>query len=82
MKTIDTVLKQDAGRLTQALVRSELLCQRGVAAVSFEPSRNLISIEYDPTVVDDSTLMQIIRLYGAWSESGSTDRNRYGRSCN
>ena len=63
MKTIDTVLKQDPGRLTQALVRSELLSQRGVSTVSFEPGRNLISIEYDPALVDDSTLMQIMRLY-------------------
>ena len=68
MKTIHTILRQDAGRLTQNLVRSELLSQRGVAAVSFEPSRNSISIEYDPAIVDDSTLMLIMRLYGVCPE--------------
>ena len=64
MKTIHTVLKEYSGRLTQNLVRSELLSQRGVTAVSFEPDRNRLSIEYDPTVVDDSMLMRIMRRYG------------------
>ena len=52
MKTIHTVLTEDSGHLTQNLVRSELLSQRGVAAVSVEPTRNRLSVEYDPTVVD------------------------------
>ena len=71
MKTIHTVLTQDSGRLTQNLVRSELLSQRGVATVSFEPSRNCISIEYDPAIVHDSTLMLIMRLYGVCPEPDS-----------
>ena len=71
MKTFHTVLRQDSGRLTQNLVRSELLSQRGVAAVSFEPSRNRISVEYDPAIVDDSTLMLIMRLYGVCPEPAS-----------
>ena len=64
MKTIHTVLKEESGRLTQNLVRSELLSQRGVTAVSFEPDRKCLSIEYDPAVVDDAMLMRIMRRYG------------------
>ena len=68
MKTIHTVLRQDPGRLTQNLVRSELLSKRGVATVSFAPGCNHISIEYDPAIVDDSALMLIMRLYGVCPE--------------
>jgi hypothetical protein len=64
MKTIHTVLKEGSGRLTQNLVRSELLSQRGVTAVSFEPDRNRVAIEYDPAVVDESMLMRIMDRYG------------------
>ena len=71
MKTIHTILRDDPGRLTQNLVRSELLSQRGVATVSFEPNCNRVSIEYDPTIVDDSTLMLIMRLYGVCPEPAS-----------
>jgi hypothetical protein len=68
MKTIHTILRQDPGRLTQNLVRSELLSKRGVATVLFEPNCNRVSIEYDPAVVDASTLMLIMRLYGVCPE--------------
>jgi hypothetical protein len=71
MKTIHTILKEDAGRLTQNLVRSELLSQRGVATVSFESSRNRLSIEYDPAIVDDSTLLLIMHRYGVCPEPAS-----------
>ena len=64
MKTIHTMLKEHSGRLTQDLVRSELLTQRGVTAVSFGPDRNRLSIEYDPAVIDDSMLMRIMHRYG------------------
>ena len=64
MKTIHTVLREDFGRLTNNLVRSELLSQRGVSTVSFEPTHNRLSIEYDPAIVDDFTLMLIMRRYG------------------
>jgi hypothetical protein len=68
MKTIHTVLREDFGRLTNNLVRSELLSQRGVSTVSFEPTNNRISIEYDSTIVDDFTLMRIMRRYGVCPE--------------
>ena len=72
MKTIHTTLRADAGRLTQNLVRSELLSHRGVTNVSFEPGGDRISIEYDPAVVDDSTLMLIMRRYGVCPEQASS----------
>jgi hypothetical protein len=68
MKTLHTVLRTDPGHLTQNLVRSELLSQRGVAAVSFDPNCNGITIEYDPAIVEESTLMLIMRLYGVCHE--------------
>jgi hypothetical protein len=71
MKTIQTILRADPGRLTQNLVRSELLSQRGVTTVSFEANGNRLSIEYDPAIVDDSTLMLIMRLYGVCPEPAS-----------
>lgn len=71
MTIIHTLLKEDSGRLTQNLVRSELLSQRGVTTVSFEPDRKRLSIEYDPAVVDDSTLMMIMRRYGLGPEPAS-----------
>ena len=63
MKTIHTILRDDLGRLTQNLVRSELLSERGVTTVAFE-SGNRIWIESDPAVVGDATLMLIMRRYG------------------
>ena len=68
MKTIHTILREDSGRLTNNLVRSELLSQHGVATVSFEPTHNRLSIEYDPAIVDDFTLMLIMRRYGVCPE--------------
>ncbi len=72
MKTIHTMLGRDPGRLTQNLVRSELLSQRGVTTVSFEPNRNCLSIEYDPAIVADSMLMMIMRRYGLGPEPVSS----------
>ena len=52
-------------------MRSELLSQRGVSTVSFEPTHNRLSIEYDPAIVDDFTLMLIMRRYGVCPEPAS-----------
>jgi hypothetical protein len=64
MKTIHTILRTAPGNLTENLVRSELLSHPGVTTVSFERNCHRVSIEYDPAIVDDSTLMLIMRLYG------------------
>ena len=75
MKTIHTILRADPGHLTQNLVRSELLSQRGVSTVEFEPNCNRVLIQYDPAIVDDSTLMLIMRLYGVCPEPASQPRD-------
>ena len=75
MKTIRTILKEDFGRLDRTLVRSELLSERGVKSVSFESERNGLAIEYDPAIVDDSTLMLIMCRYGVWPEPKPRQRD-------
>jgi hypothetical protein len=68
MKTIHTILREDFGLLDRNLVRSELLTENGVAAVSFEAARNGLSIEYDPALIDDSKLLEIMCRYGVFPE--------------
>ena len=68
MKTIHTVLREDFGRLDRNLVRSELLCEKGVHGVTFEGNRNALSIEYDPAIIDDSKLIEIMCRYGVYPE--------------
>ena len=75
MKTIHTILKDDVGRLAQNLLRSELLSERGVQNVSFETARNGVSIEYDPAIVDDSKLLEILCRYGVLPESAAARRD-------
>ncbi len=68
MKTIHTILREDFGRLDRNLVRSELLSEHGVKDVSFESIRNGLSIEYDPAIIDDSKLVEIMCRYGVFPE--------------
>jgi len=69
MKTIHTILREDFGCLDRNLVRSELLSERGVTHVSFESIRNGLSIEYDPAIIDDSKLVEIMCRYGVFPEA-------------
>jgi hypothetical protein len=64
VKTIHTILREDFGRLDRTLVRSELLSEKGVTGVAFEPARNGLLIEFDPTIVNDSKLVEIMCRYG------------------
>jgi hypothetical protein len=66
MKTIHTILRDDFGRLDRNLVRSELLSELGVKDVSFETVRNSLSIEYDPSVIADAKVLEIMRRYGVF----------------
>jgi len=75
MKTIQTILREDLGRLDRNLVRSELLAERGVKEVSFETARNGLSTDYDPAVVDDSKLLEIMCRYGVFPEASSPQPN-------
>ena len=75
MKTIHTILREDFGLLDRNLVRSELLCERGVTQVSFETARNGLSIEYDPTIINDAKLVEIMCRYGVFPEPVPPRRN-------
>lgn len=75
MKTIHTILREDFGLLDRNLVRSELLSERGVNQVSFETARNGLSIEYDPAIVDDSKLLEIMCRYGVFPAASSPCSN-------
>jgi len=69
VKIIHTVLRADFGLLDRNLVRSELLREPGVEKVSFE--KVALTIKYDPTKVDDSTLIGILHRYGAFTGPAS-----------
>jgi hypothetical protein len=75
MKTIYTVLRDDFGRLDRNLVRSELLSERGVKNVSFETARNGLSIEYDPAIIADAKVLEIMRRYGVFPDAAPPRRN-------
>jgi hypothetical protein len=75
MKTIHTILREDFGRLDRTLVRSELLSEKGVHDVMFEQSRNGLSIEYDPSIIDDTKLIEIMCRYGVYPEPISSRAN-------
>jgi hypothetical protein len=75
MKTIRTILREDFGRLDRTLVRSELLSEKGVHEVTFERSRNGLSIEYDPSIIDDTKLIEIMCRYGVYPEPISSRAN-------
>jgi hypothetical protein len=68
MKTIHTLLREDFGRLDRNLVRSELLSERGVDEVSFESMGNGLSIRYDPAIIDDAKLIEIMCRYGVFPD--------------
>ena len=75
MKTIHTVLREDFGRLDRTFVRSELLSEKGVHDVTFERSRNGLLIEYDPSIIDDTKLIDIMCRYGVYPEPLSATAN-------
>jgi hypothetical protein len=68
MKILHTVLRCDFGKLDRNFVQSELLSQRGVAGVAFEATHNGLAVEYDPAVVTRTTLVAIMRRYGALAD--------------
>ena len=60
------MLRADFGLLDRNLVRSELLREPGVENVSFEEVA--LTVEYDPTKVGDSRLIEIMHRYGACTD--------------
>ena len=75
MATIHTILREDFGGLDRNLVRSELLSERGVSGVSFESTPNALSIDYDPAIIDDWKLVEIMCRYGVYPEPVSPRPN-------
>jgi hypothetical protein len=57
------------------LVRSELLSERGVKDVSFEAVGNSLSIEYDPAVIAEAKVLEIMRRYGVFRDAAPPRRN-------
>jgi hypothetical protein len=68
MNTLHAVLREDFGELDRNIVRSELLSENGVHDVRFERGRNGLSIEYDPSIIDDTKLIEIMCRYGVYPE--------------
>src|SRR4029079_13760516 len=82
MKTIHTILREDFGWLDRTLVRSELLSEKGVHGVTFERSRNGLLIEYDPSIINDTKLIEIMCRYGVYPEPISPRMNgQLGDGC-
>jgi hypothetical protein len=72
VKTIHTILREDFGRLDRNLIRTELLAEKGIRDVAYEHARNRLTIQYDPKVMSDQKLLDIMCRYGVFPE-GSVD---------
>jgi hypothetical protein len=68
MTTVHTMLREDFGRLDRTQVRAELMAERGIRDVVYETERNRLCIEYDPSVVDGSKLIDIMCRHGVYPE--------------
>jgi hypothetical protein len=73
VKTIHTILREDFGRLDRNLIRTELLAERGVRDVLYESARNRLCIEYDPEVLTNGSLLDLMCRYGVYPESLGAD---------
>jgi hypothetical protein len=70
LKILHTKLREDFGLLDRRLIRTELLAETGIHSVSYEPARNCLSIEYDPDLVNDAQLLDIICRHGVYPDPG------------
>ena len=69
MKIVHTTLREDFGLLDANLVRSELLAEAGIAAVSLEPAKHGLFVEYDPAILTDRDLLDIFCRHGVYPEA-------------
>jgi hypothetical protein len=76
MKTIQTILCEDFGRLDRDLVRTQLLGQRGICDVHCASARNGLVVEYDPDVLDHRRLLDIMCHVGVFPDSRGVDFGR------
>ena len=68
VKTVHTILREDFGQLDRDLIRTELLDETGIRDVTYEPARNRLSIEYDPAILNDARLLDIMCRCGVYPE--------------
>ena len=68
LKILHTELREDFGLLDRSLIKKELLAETGIQAVVDEPVRNGLSIQYDPTVLDDTQLLDIMCRHGLYPQ--------------
>ena len=66
MKIVETTLLEDFGPLDREFVRAQLLTEPGVRDVGYGTMRYRLSIEYDPIVLDDSRLLEIMCRHGVY----------------
>jgi hypothetical protein len=60
MNVLHAVLREDFGRLDASAIRASLLTERGIADVRYGETRNRLRIEYDPLVVTQTNLVDIM----------------------
>jgi hypothetical protein len=66
MKVIRTTLREDFGLLDRPLIRRQLLSSAGVCGVADGPGEHCLSIEYDPTILDDIKLLDLMCRHGIY----------------
>ena len=69
LKIIRTTLREDFGLLDRRLIRKDLLSERGVCGVSDGPGEHCLSIEYDPSVLDKTKLLDVMCRHGIYPEA-------------
>jgi hypothetical protein len=80
VKIIHTVLREDFGHLDRKLIRTELLAERGVRDVTYDDARNRLSIEYDPDVLTNDHLLDVMCRYGVYPDSSGSGASAPQRS--
>jgi hypothetical protein len=82
MKTIETILREDFGRLDRDFIRKELLAEKGIHNVDCEPARNRLRIEYDPAILTAARLADVMCRCGVYpaSKGGPAESTKHGGS--
>jgi len=68
MKILHTELREDFGLLDRNLIAKELLAEAGIYSVACEPARNCLSIQYDPAMLNNTQLLDIMCRHGLYPQ--------------
>jgi hypothetical protein len=68
MKILHAELREDFGLLDRPLIAKALLAEAGIHAVACEPVRNCLSIEYDPAMLNNTQLLDIMCRHGLYPQ--------------